>query len=171
MTRIAKLEIYYPAEGSPVYQVVEETTISGQVIRLDPRNPTGEELTAATNELTAAQATRIAELELQITALEKQVERLQADHDPRMIDPRIWQARFTPEESLEIALRSPEDATLRVILANLRESIALREADSSYQMSLDHVNAIQGIGYLQSAGILTAERVAELLSNSRPDEA
>ena len=68
-TRICKLEKYIPKDGSPVYQVFEETEILGRVYSLDPRNPTADELNDANDKFAVAQQARIAELESQLTAM------------------------------------------------------------------------------------------------------
>lgn len=87
-TRTIKIEKYFPASGSPVYQLIEETTINGQVIRLDPRNPTQAELDDANDQFAAAQASRITELEAEVADLQGQVDGLPPKPAPDTITPR-----------------------------------------------------------------------------------
>jgi septal ring factor EnvC (AmiA/AmiB activator) len=70
MTRIYKTEKFIPANGGdPVYQVHEETTVGSQVIRLDPRNPTPEELQHADEAFAASQQATITTIQSEKAAL------------------------------------------------------------------------------------------------------
>jgi hypothetical protein len=74
-TRIYKTEKFIPANGgNPVYQVHEETTVGSQVIRLDPRNPTPEELEDAAEAFAAAQQATIATLTNEKSTLTDQLQ-------------------------------------------------------------------------------------------------
>jgi hypothetical protein len=127
----------------------------------------------STAKLMAATA-EIESLRSQIVALTAErdalLERLTPPHNPRMIDPEKWYQRFSSDEVLAIASTNG-DEILSWLLSNMRDSIALRHTDPSYQMSLDHSNAIAGVEHLRSIGILSPDRAAEMLANSTPDEA
>lgn len=121
-------------------------------------------------QLATAQVT-IESLTAERDALQAKLDEITPSHNPRMIDPQAWYSRFTREEIIAIAKRNATDPIVQQILGNMDDSIALRKEDATYQMSLDHVNAIQGVGYLTQIGILTKERAAELFVDSREDEA
>jgi hypothetical protein len=53
----------------------------------------------------------------------------------------------------------------------MQQAIAARQADPTYQMSLDHSQTIGGIDYLKMLGILTADRAVAMLADSTPNEA
>lgn len=61
--------------------------------------------------------------------------------------------RFTMSE--RIAIRSSTDPIVEDIM---------KLFDAAEYISIDHINTIQGIGYLNSVGILTTERVVEILT-------
>jgi len=79
-TRIVKTEKFNPAIGNPVFQVTDETTLpSGQVMRLDPRNPSPEELQEANESFAASQQILIATLQTEKTTLLSEKATLEAE--------------------------------------------------------------------------------------------
>lgn len=128
------------------------------------------EMQATFTEQEAALTSSINALEAKLVNLQARLDAANIPSDPRLIDPRAWYGRFSRAEIIAIAIRGATDPIVQSIINNLDASIALRENDSNYQMSLDHVNTIQGVGYLQSVGILSADRVSVILSDSKPDE-
>lgn len=177
--RIVKTEKFLPANGATVFQITEEiTTDDGRIVRLDPRNPTPDELTDADDQFAARQQALIADLASQLKTMEAErdtlAEKLSANdlmHDPRMIDPSAWYGRLDMDHVLAITELAATDTVAAGFVAALKESRELRKADPSYQMSLDHPNAVQGIGYLASKGVFTADEAAAMLADSREDEA
>ncbi len=78
-TRIYKTEKFIPRIGNPVFQVHEEAEVGAQVIPLDPRNPSPEELEDANEAFAASQQAVIATLESEKANLLSAKEELQAD--------------------------------------------------------------------------------------------
>lgn len=71
-TRIYKTEKFIPKIGNPVFQVHEEMEAGSQILRLDPRNPTSEEMADADEAFAAAQQAVIASLESEKATLESE---------------------------------------------------------------------------------------------------
>jgi hypothetical protein len=90
--------------------------------------------------------------------------------DRRKIDPSAWYARLTMENVLAIAKLAADDEIAKSFVVALDESRALRIADPTYLMSLDHPNAVQGTAYLMANGALSQDDVVRLMADSRRDE-
>lgn len=82
----------------------------------------------------------------------------------RQISALDFKRRFALSEWVAAdALRLQGDGVMRYFFDEL-----LMVASSGDNVHLDHPNTVQGIGYMQSKGILTAERAATILSGVSP---
>lgn len=131
-TRIAKIEQYIPADGSPVFQIFEELQANGQTVRLDPRNPTADELTDAADQFAAAQQARIAELESQLETLTAERDSLLGQVPtpigPRQITPEDFLTRFSPADI--VAIDQSQDPRVVIAKVTLQTRSSLIDLDS-----------------------------------------
>jgi hypothetical protein len=172
-TRIYKIEKFIPKTGNPVFQVHEETEVGSQVIRLDPRNPTPEELKDADDSFAASQQDIIAtltadkqSLATQVEALEARVAQLLQDipFNPRIIDASKFYDRLTKDEIL--TLFSSSDATMKTIAETI-----LAYKNNDWPVIFEAAEFRQMLGYLMQFGTLTETRMAELTRDATREEA
>lgn len=165
-TRICRTEKFIPASGNPVYQIQEELSINGMLQLLPPRIPTAEELEGAEDDFAAVQQARIVELEAQVATLEAKVKELAESlpWNPRIMEAKAFVARITASEMLTLA--GSQDATVQSILGMLMQWVA-----NDWPIILDSPEMQQAVGYLGQAGMVTQDRVAELLRDCTKDEA
>jgi hypothetical protein len=113
-----------------------------------------EQFTAQVATLTNEKATlteQLAAANARITALLTEV-----PYDPRVIEASAFINRTTPEEMLQ--LFGSQDPNVQQIAAML---LAYKAND--WRIELDSIDMQQAVGYLQLAGLVTAERAAALL--------
>jgi hypothetical protein len=77
--------------------------------------------------------------------------------EARSMDPYDFMQRFSLQEEAAIRVAARTDAFVEVLLGRLR-------APTLRRVVFDDPVLTQGLGYLQDHGLLTAERVAEILS-------
>ena len=135
-TRIAKIEKFISANGSTVFQLVEETT-GEYVRRLDPRNPTPEELEDASDQFAAVQQSRITELEAANVTL--QTERDEAVAVVESLESTIAARDATIAELTaepEVAIITPRQAKLALFAADLLDDVEtiVNAADRTIQI-------------------------------------
>lgn len=164
--RICRIEQFIPSNGNPVFQIQEEATFNGMLQLLPPRIPTADELTDAQNAFTATLQARISELESQLIATNQRIEQLKAaiPWNPRVMEAKHFVARITPNEMLTLA--GSNDATVQSILGMLKDWVA-----NDWPVVLDSPEMQQAIGYLGHTGMVTQERVVELLKDCSQAEA
>lgn len=75
----------------------------------------------------------------------------------RVMDPYEWWRRFTLSEEAAIREAAKSDSFIAVLLARLA-------APTLRELHLDDDVVVQGVAYLRSNGLLTAERAAEVLA-------
>jgi len=118
-----------------------------------------------------SQVDSIPALQSQVNTLETQVRQHEdAIWDRRMIDPTKWYDRLTRDNVLAISKRAITDTNVAVFADALEQSIAYRKEDPAYLMNIDHENAVNGVAYLQSVGVLSVDDGIRLLADSRKDE-
>lgn len=172
-TRIYKIEKFIPKTGNPVFQILEETEVGSQIIQLDPRNPTQEELKDADDSFATSQQELIATLTAEKQALTTQVQSLEArvsqllqdiPFNPRIIDASKFYDRLTKDEIL--TLFSSSDPTTKT----LAETI-LDYKNNDWPVVFESVEFQQMLGYLLQSGTITEQRMAELTRDATRAEA
>jgi len=115
--RIYKIEKFIPRTGNPVFQINEELDTDGKVIKLDPRNPTAQELTDADEVFAVAQQARITELEAIKSALETE--------------------KATVISERDTATKTVETLSANLATANASLATATAERDAAKQELID----------------------------------
>jgi len=167
-TRIVKTEKFIPANGDPVFQVTEETTLpSGQVMRLDPRNPTPEELVDANESFAASQQLLIATLEADLSAANARIASLLngMPWNPRVIDAEAFFKRLTLDE---FARLSTSDDPVKVDIA--KTIMQYKAPENDWPVIFESTEFQQMMGYLLQSGEITEQRMAELTRDSTREE-
>ena len=171
-TRIYKTEKFIPKIGNPVFQVHEEAEVGSQVIQLDPRNPTLDELTEAQESFAAAQAARIATLEANLSELNAQLSSANArvaellagmPFNPRVMEASRFIARISSQELLLLATSA--DPVFQQIVGMLNQWKA-----NDWPIVLDSPEIQQSVGYLAQQGIVAQSRIAEVLRDCTREE-
>ncbi len=97
----------------------------------------------------------IEQLETERDALAAQVVALTPIETPRLIYPYEFMERFTLQERI---------ATLTVAQTDVQVALILSQLQTVQRVDLDAPQTIAAVGYLQSIGILTAPRAAQILA-------
>lgn len=105
-------------------------------------------------------------LQTQLATAQSRIAQLEAalPWNPRVMDAKHFVARITPNEMLTLVGSS--DTTVQSIVAMLTEWVA-----DDWPIVLDSPEMQQAIGYLGQIGMVTEERVAELLRDCTQAEA
>jgi len=182
-TRIFLKQQFIPRVGNPVFQIREELDTGTQVIQLDPRNPSPEELTDVDEAFAATQQLLISELQIELDELKKQLDQaltskasiasqlaetlseLEAlknpPFDPRVLHPHAFLNRFVIDERIAILNRSKSDPLIGLILSDLQTVSRVR---------LDADTTRNGINYLLQVGIIDQSRASEVLRDAAAEE-
>jgi hypothetical protein len=159
MTRIYKIEKFIPFNGTPVIQVHEETTVGSQVIRLDPRNPSIEELDDEHDALILTLTTQLAAANARIETLLDGL-----PFDPRIIDATAFYNRLTKDELLVfVSSEDPQVIAIGKVIASYKSN--------DWPVVFESAEFQQMVGYLLESGVVTSERLAELTKDASRDEA
>lgn len=154
--------------------MTDKETLTNRVATLTDELVELTEQLAEADSYNASLLSRVDTLSVSVSELQETVSSLEALKatiwDVRKIDPSAWYARLTMENVLGIAKLAADDDIAKSFVVALDESRALRIADPTYLMSLDHPNAIQGTAYLMSKGALSEADVTRLRADSRKDE-
>ncbi len=144
-------------------------TINGKTIEGDPVPLSGATDPAFTQFAEAFSAAVVAErdaLASQVATLEAKVTELTEalPWNPRIMEAKAFVSRITASEMLILAGSS--DANVQGILGMLTQWVA-----NDWPIILDSPEMQQAIGYLGQAGMVTQDRVADLLRDCTKDEA
>lgn len=145
--RIVKKETFLPATGNPVFQVVEEWTIDGQVFKQPPRNPTAAELEDANEQIVATFQDRIAELESAAETLTAERDAMTAARDEAIaanaplleqvesLESRIEELTAVPD----VPVITPRQAKLALYGAGMLDDVetAIAAADKVIQIAYE----------------------------------
>ena len=138
--------------------VAERDDLAGQVESLTQSKQAAEasveQLTAQVATLTNENATltqQLAAANARITALLTEV-----PYDPRVIEASAFIARISSSEIMQLAASS--DQNIQAIWMMLWQY-----KENDWRIELDSQPMLQAVGYLQLAGLVTAERAAALL--------
>jgi FtsZ-binding cell division protein ZapB len=117
--RIAKLETFFPRNGgAPVYQITEEEEHpNGTIIRLDPRNPSPEEMAGSEAKTIAQQQEIIAELKSEIAILKNHRACEEESHQTAQDTIQLMQQSIEAFKSEIDSLRSKKTALTGLVEA------------------------------------------------------
>lgn len=143
---------------------VGEKTIEGDPVPLaDATDPAFRQFAEA---FAARLITERDALQIQLNAANARIAALEAalPWNPRVMESRHFVARIAPNEMLSFA--SSQDATVQSIFSMLTQWVA-----NDWPVVLDSPEMQEAIGYLGQIGVVTPERVAELLRDCTQAEA
>lgn len=142
------------ADADALVGLVDASTVA----QLEAANATIATLTQERDSLQS----QVDPLNATITELRAQIEALQnPPFNPKVLHPYSFLQRYTVDERLAILTAAKEDVTVQLILSELQTVSRVR---------LDAEATRNGVGYLQSIGIIDAARAAEILRDATAEE-